>query len=348
MTGAIAGRSGAHTSITIQARRRARRAARHAPASGCGPCAIVTDTHVGRLYAARLRRSLASAGFPVKALVSVPPASERVARARRPALRGSPARGSSAAARGRARRRRGRRSRRLRGRDLAARRAVGRRSDDACSPRWTRASAARTASTCRGQEPGRRVPPAPRRGDRSGGARDAAAPAPPRRARRGGEDRLRGRRAPGCPGSSETPDALAAGGRRSPCSDRVVERAVAAKARVVQADERDGRAPHRAQLRPHARARARAARRVPPAAARRGGRDRHARPQRGSRCASPDCSPRPRRVAGCACSPRSGLPRPDALARRDLGRKACKAMQQDKKRSAGELRFVLTQGVGVC
>ena len=38
-----------------------------------GPCAVVTDTRVGRLYGARLRRSLRAAGFTVRAFVAVPP-----------------------------------------------------------------------------------------------------------------------------------------------------------------------------------------------------------------------------------------------------------------------------------
>jgi 3-dehydroquinate synthase len=66
--------SGAHTSILI-ADGALVRAGRLSAACGLapGPCAIVTDTRVGRLYGAALKRSLASAGFPAKTLISVPP-----------------------------------------------------------------------------------------------------------------------------------------------------------------------------------------------------------------------------------------------------------------------------------
>ena len=66
--------SGARSTITIADGGLAR-AGRLARASGLapGPCAVVTDRRVGRLYGAALKRGLAAAGFPVKTFVAVPP-----------------------------------------------------------------------------------------------------------------------------------------------------------------------------------------------------------------------------------------------------------------------------------
>lgn len=65
-----------HSTSTIHiARGTLARVGRLARASGLAPgsCAIVTDTRVGKLYGARLKRALKAAGFEVKAYVQVPP-----------------------------------------------------------------------------------------------------------------------------------------------------------------------------------------------------------------------------------------------------------------------------------
>ena len=64
------------------------RAGRLARAAGIapGPCAIVTDARVARLYGRKLRRALASAGFRVAVFVAVPPGERSKTVARTEAL----------------------------------------------------------------------------------------------------------------------------------------------------------------------------------------------------------------------------------------------------------------------
>ena len=96
-----------------------------------------------------------------------------------------------------ARRRRDDRPRRLRRGDLAARRAGGAGADDAARHGRRRRRRQDRDQHRRGQEPGRRVPPAARRALRPHRAADAAARRPRRRAGRGREVRLH--RRPGDP-----------------------------------------------------------------------------------------------------------------------------------------------------
>ena len=232
--------------------------------------------------------------------------------------------------RGRARRRRGRRPGRLRRRDLAARRAVDRRPHHACSRRSTAASAARPAiDLAAGQEPGRArstSPPAcswtPTRWRRC--PRATCAPGSPRWSRWASRSTR-----PLFAWCERHADALAAGEPAALAG--AVARAIRVKARVVHGRRARarGRRAHGAQLRPHARARDRGRARLPRAAARRGGGDRHARGGRAQRARGGTRARRTRPARGDARPPRAA----GRACRRRRSRSCSPRWRTDKKRS---------------
>ena len=197
---------------------------------------------------------------------------------------------------------------RLRGRDLAARRARRARADHAAGHGRRRGRRQDRHQHRRGQEPGRRVPPARRRCSATWPRWRRCRRHDCQRAGRGGQVRLH--RRPGDPRPGRGRPGRRSGPRPASCASWS-SAAIAVKADVVAADLRERRPvagrPRDPQLRPHPRPRDRAGRALP-LAARRGGRrsawssspswpgspaawttrlaDRHRRPRR-SACRSP-------------------------------------------------------------